>query len=63
MKTILMVKKINDKFEPDYLKGWHEANSQFWVNKDKLFIDYEDDDQPGLTDVSNQYEWKLESKV
>lgn len=57
----LFIKKINDKFEPDYRKGWQEANSQFWVNKDKLFINYDEDhDEEGLTDVSEHYEWKVE---
>lgn len=56
----LYVKKNNDKFEPEYRKGWQKANEQFLVTHDgRLFIDYEDDDQPGLTDVSNQYEWEF----
>lgn len=60
MSKKLYVKKINDEFTPEYMKGWHEANSQFWVNKDRLYIDYEDDhDEEGLHDVSSQYEWEI----
>lgn len=60
MSKILMVKlkPQYEKFEPEYRKGWQEANSQFSVTDDKLYIDYEDDDEPGLHDVSYKYEWK-----
>lgn len=65
----LFIKHIEEyaKHDPSYLKGWQEANSQFWLNKDKLYIVYDDDhddeDDNGnhpFHDVSKYYEWKVE---